>query len=423
MTRIPDVEGLGRLLFAAIALVVSVVFFYSFGDFLNPFLLFWVLVGVLWPFRGTPHHTAILGVAGLLTFLWILDTTGSLLAPFVLALVLAYILDPLVDRMAERRFSRSTSIILLALPLIGVTTLLIFLGVPAALRQIGELFDQLPALFDRLTTWAGQWEQRLLALNLPIIDEVRLVEQLNAIDSERVMELAQSRFQDVVLGIWTGVAGVGRGVGTFLTLLSYAVLTPVLTFYLLRDYDRLNARLLELIPTGRREAVVSFAADYDRDLSAYLRGQFTVALIVGTLTAVGLLILNFPYAVLIGAVVAVFGLIPYAGLLLSLIPAVAIALLSGNVGLSLLKVAGVFAVAQGLEGTVISPKIVGESVGLHPVWIVLALSVGGFFLGFLGLLIGVPVAVGLKLLIGRVVERYKTSGVYRGESAIHVESD
>ncbi len=423
MNAIPGWEGVERLLYAAVALGVALLFFLSFGSFLNPFLFFWVLVGVLWPFRGTPQHTALLAVAGSLTLLWVLDTTGFLLAPFVLALVLAYILDPIVDRMAAGRFTRSTAILALALPLVLGLALLLLVGVPAALGQIGELLEQLPDLVDRLTQWAAQWEASLLALNLPIIDEVRLVEQLRNVDSDQVIAIVQARFRDLIGGVWTGVLGVGRGLGTVFTLLGYAVLTPVLTFYLLRDYDLLNARVLELIPRDRREAVVSFAADYDRDLSAYLRGQFTVALIVGSLTAVGLAVWGFPYAFLIGAVVAVFGLVPYAGLLLSLVPAVAIALLSGNVAYSLIKVAVVFALAQGLEGAVISPRIVGDSVGLHPVWIVLALSVGGFFLGFLGLLIGVPLAVGVKLLIGRLVERYKTSGVYRGESAIQVESD
>lgn len=416
-------DGVERILFMAVALAVAVLFFLSFGSFLNPFLFFWVLVGVLWPYRGTPQHTALLLVAGALTLLWVLATTGSLLAPFALAFVLAYILDPVVDRMSERRFSRTTSILLLALPVVGGATLAVFVGVPAAVGQLGELLEQLPALFERITGWAEHWEERLLALNLPVIDEVALVAELRQIDSDALMEVTRAQFENVVSGVWTGVLGVGRGLGTVFTLLGYAVLTPVLTFYLLRDYDRLNARLLELIPKSRREAVVSFAADYDRDLSAYLRGQFMVALIVGTMTAVGLAVLNFPYAFLIGAGVAVFGLIPYAGLLLSLIPAVIIALLSGNVGLSLAKVAGVFGLAQALEGTVISPRIVGESVGLHPVWIVLSLSVGGFFLGFLGLLIGVPLAVGLKLVLVRVIERYKTSGVYQGGNTIQVESD
>jgi predicted PurR-regulated permease PerM len=135
---------------------------------------------------------------------------------------------------------------------------------------------------------------------------------------------------------------------------------------------------------------------------------------IGTLTGVLLFVVRFPYPFLLGALAGVMGLIPFLGLVLSLIPAVIIALVSGSVLLSLVKVAGVYGVVQILDGGVISPRIVGDSVGLHPVWIVLALSMGGFFFGFVGLLIGVPVAVGVKLAAVRGLERYRASKLYEG---------
>jgi predicted PurR-regulated permease PerM len=194
----------------------------------------------------------------------------------------------------------------------------------------------------------------------------------------------------------------------------YVFLTPVLTFYLLRDYDRILAWLRELLPRDREAGVVEFAQEYDRLLSKYLRGQLTVALIIGVLTSSFLLALQFPYPFLLGALAGVMGLIPFLGLVLSIIPAVIVALVSGSVLVSLVKVAVVYGAVQILDGGVISPRIVGDSVGLHPVWIVLALSVGGFFFGFVGLLIGVPVAVGVKLMAGRGLERYRRSELYNG---------
>ena len=120
----------------------------------------------------------------------------------------------------------------------------------------------------------------------------------------------------------------------------------------------------------------------------------------------------------LGVTVAVLGVVPYLGLVVSLIPAIILALISDSVGVSLLKVAIVYGVAQGLEGAVISPRIVGESVGLHPVWILLALALGGFYFGFVGLLIGVPIAVAIKLLLKRGVERYRRSALYKEESTL-----
>jgi predicted PurR-regulated permease PerM len=140
----------------------------------------------------------------------------------------------------------------------------------------------------------------------------------------------------------------------------------------------------------------------------------TVAIALGLITGAGLWITSFPYAGTLGLIVAIFSMVPYLGLILSLIPAIFIALVSGSVGISLVKVAAVYGISQLLEATVISPRIVGESVGLHPVWVVLALALGGFYFGFVGLLIGVPAAAVTKLLIFRGLERYKSSDFYQG---------
>lgn len=403
-----------RVVLAALVILVFGFFLWSLRSFLSPFLLFWVLVGVMWPFRGTRGHTGILITAALLTLLWVLDTTGFLLAPFVLALVLAYILDPLVDRLALHRVPRSLAILALALPVFAAVALGVVFGLPALFRQVGDLIQQTPALLERLSGWLEGLDDLLLGVDLPVIDEAALVERLRGINSEDVIAMLEEQLQLITDRLWTGVLGVGRGIGAALSILGYVVLTPVITFYLLRDYDELVARVRELLPARIRPQVVSFARDYDRDLSAYLRGQITVALIIGSLTAVGLWILQFPYAFMLGAAVAVFGLVPYVGLVVSLVPAVLIALLTPSPLIGLAKVGGVFAAAQALEGAVVSPRIVGDSVGLHPVWVVLALSVGGFFLGFLGLLLGVPIAVGIKLMVVRALEHYRRTALYHG---------
>jgi len=201
--------------------------------------------------------------------------------------------------------------------------------------------------------------------------------------------------------------------GTAFSVLGYVVLTPVLGYYLLRDYDRITERVRELIPPRKRPTWTAFLAEYDTLLSRYLRGQLLTAAVVGVLTALLLWIVRFPYAGLVGAVAGVFNLVPYLGLVVSLVPALLIALLSGSVLVSLLKIAIVFAVVQILEGSVLSPRIVGGSVGLHPVWVILALAVGGFFLGLVGLLLAVPAAVLIKLLLRGALERYRRSAFYR----------
>jgi predicted PurR-regulated permease PerM len=409
-----SLEGTWRLLQAAAVLLVLGFFLFALGDLLSPFLLFWVLVAVLLPFRGTPGYNVLLLLAAILTFLWILDTTGSLLAPFVLAMVLAYILDPVVDRMQGRRVSRSLAILLLTLPVLALLALGVFLGIPALAAELGDLIQRIPDFLDRLANWLESAQDRLLRVDIPLLEEEELLAQLRNVDSASVMAHLEERKEEIVSGIWTGVLGLGRGLGSFVTILGYLVLTPVLTFYLLRDYDGLKERIRDLIPRRARVRVVTLAREYDRLLSRYLRGQITVALLIGIITTLGLLLLRFPNAIFLGVLVVVFSVVPYLGLVLSLIPALFIALVSGSVGTALLKLIVVYGGSQLLEGAVISPRIVGESVGLHPVWVVLALAVGGFFFGFLGLLIAVPLAVGVKLLVVLGVQRYRESDLFNG---------
>jgi predicted PurR-regulated permease PerM len=267
-----------------------------------------------------------------------------------------------------------------------------------------------------LADWLEAGQEKVLRVDFPLIGEGEMLDRLRSVDSAAVISFLEERKEQIFSGIWDGVLGLGRGIGSFVTILGYLVLTPVLTFYLLRDWDGLKDRIAGLLPHGARDRVLPLVSEYDDLLSRYLRGQVTVALIIGSLTGAGLLLLQFPYAILLGVLVAVFSVVPYLGLVLSLIPAVFIALVSGSVLLSLVKIAVVYGGTQALEAAVISPRIVGESVGLHPVWVVLALSLGGFFFGFVGLLLAVPLAVGVKLLVVRGVDRYRSSDFFQGVS-------
>ena len=396
---------------AAAVLLILTFFLISMQGVLSPLLLFGLLIAVLIPFRSMSGHSLLLTLSAVLTTFWVIATAGSLLAPFILAAALAYILDPLVDRLEARGVSRVPAIVILVGPVIILAVIGIILGIPALGRQFADFLADLPTLVDRLQAWAERWSGRLNTL--PFIGE-SLALRVAELDAEALVGLLQERQADLASRGWAAVMGFGRGIGSALTVLGYVVLTPVLTFYLLRDWDGIVARVDDLIPRSRRDDIASFAGEYDHLLGRYLRGQITVALIMGALTGLGLLLTGFPYAFLIGALVALFSVVPYLGLVLSLIPAVVVALTTGAVGVSLLKVLIVFGVVQGLEGTVVSPRIVGDSVGLHPVWVVLALTAGGFYLGFAGLLLGVPIAVGLKLLVQRGVARYRQSEVYGG---------
>lgn len=399
---------------AVAVLMVLGFFLFSLWDFLNPILLYLVLLALLIPFRSYRHQPLLITLATVLTLFWVVESLGTLLAPFLVAMGLAYLLDPAVDRFEARGFSRTLGIVIMAGPLLAALAVVGIFGVPALGQQVGALIGEAPVILDRIVAFAGTLETRLE--QVPWVGEY-LRAQAERLDPEQVVTALQARQAEIAQRAWAGVVGVGRGVGSALTVLSYVILTPVITFYLLRDWDGMVERTMDLIPVPNREDVHSFLGEFDGLLGRFLRGQITVATLMGFLTFVGLWLWGFPYAILIGALVTVFSVVPYLGLVLSLLPAVVIALTSGNIGYSLLKVAVVFGVVQGLEGTVISPRIVGDSVGLHPVWVLLAIAAAGYFFGFVGLLLAVPVAVGIKLMVLRLVERYRDSLTYRGELA------
>ena len=398
-----------RVLQAIVALFVFGLLVFGVQELLNPFVLFLILLIVLIPFRRAPGYVLLVSVAAILTMYWLLATTGFLLAPFVLGFGLAYVLDPLVDALVERRVARSLAIVLLALPVVGAGVAAVLFGIPALVGQIDELVQAAPELVALVGDWLSGI--RGFVVGIPGVGE-DVVPDLANLDPEEIVAFLQERREQLASGTWRGVLGLGRGLGSAATVAGNVFLTPILTFYLLRDYDGILARLRGLLPRSREVGVVEFAREYDVLLSRYLRGQLTVALIIGVLTGTLLLVVQFPYAFLLGALAGVMGLIPFLGLVLSIIPAVIIALVSGNVLWSLAKVAFVYGLVQILDGGIISPRVVGDSVGLHPVWIVLALSVGGFFFGFVGLLISVPAAVGVKLVMVRGLERYRNSELY-----------
>lgn len=403
-----------RMVHGALVLIVAALFLYTLLPVLSPFILFFALLLLLSPYAGTRLYALTLLTGGLLVGLWLLKTLGTLLAPFVLAFVLAFMLDPLVDILERRRWPRPLAIVTLSLPAIGLLALLVFWGIPALADQIQVLIRQTPQAVERVVSWVEGLRTSILGLDLPLVKEDVLLDQLRSLTPERITMYLQEQQAAIAERAWEGVLGVGRGLASVLTVVGYVVLTPVLTYYLLRDYDRLIERVAGLIPRSKLDDARRFFTEYDDLLGRYLRGQLLAAATVGVLTWLGLWIVRFPYAGLVGAVAGVFNVVPYLGLVVSLVPALIIALLSGSVLVSLLKIGIIFGVVQALDGSVIGPRIVGGSVGLHPVLVILALAVGGFFFGFVGLLIAIPGAILLKLLLREALDRYRTSRTYLG---------
>lgn len=398
----PAVLALGALLYA----VRSV---------LSPVVLLGLLVMVLWPARGEPFVGRVLVAAAVLTILWILAATGSLLAPFLLGIAFAYLLAPVAAWLVRHRVPRALAALLTLLPSFCGVVLLAVLLIPAIERQVVDLAARLPALLQQFGHWLLDVRTRFLASSPVFItdEQAAWLENLQASD---LAAMVQERWSSIGRAAWAAFIGVGRGLGTAVTIVLYLVVTPVVTFYLLVSWDRFTGFLAGLVPPARRDDAFGFLREYDLLLGRYVRGTLTQAGLVAVVTGGGLALLGFPGALLVGVIMGLGNVIPYFGMVAAIIPAVLLALASGAIVPNLLKLVVIVAVEQAMEA-ITGPRIVGSAVGLNPVWVMVAIGFFSVMLGFVGMLLAVPLAILVRMVVVRGLARYRSSAYYTGAEA------
>jgi predicted PurR-regulated permease PerM len=396
---------------AILAGLLYILLLVSVREILIPPVVLPLTLLALWPLRDRPGMRVAIGTAVGLTLIWGLKLYGGLLGPFLLALALAYLLAPLVGKLEARRVNRGLAIVLVALPPLVATVLLVALAGPQLWNQAATLVGMLPRFATTLLEAAASLRARVEGLAFLTEAQRTWVHDLNA---EELATLLQQNADAILSEFGQWALAFVRQLGTVVGFLGYLVVTPVVAFYLLRDWQPLLTFLEDLIPTGQRPVVVAFIDEYDRSLGRFFRGQLTEATLVGVLTGALLALLGVPSALLLGVIAGLCNLIPYIGLAISIVPALIVALTMDPPLGGLLRVGAVFLVVQFIDGSVTGPRIVGGSVGLHPVVIMLALAFGGAVLGFAGLLLAIPLAVLVKMLGSRLLERYRKSAVYVG---------
>jgi predicted PurR-regulated permease PerM len=399
---------------AILAGLLYILLLVSLREILAPPLVLPVVLAALWPLRGRAGVQTAMVVAVILTLVWALKRYGGLLGPFLLALAVAYLFAPLVARLERRGMGRGLAIVVVSVPPVAAAVVLMLFAGP-------QVWDQAVALVNAIPGFAGTVfnflsDLRTRAESLPFLTPEQRT-WLQDLDAQELGTLLQQNADALLRQVAEWALGFLKQLGTIFGFLGYLVVTPVVAFYLLRDWKPLLAYLEDLIPPARRPAVVGFLEEYDTMLGRFVRGQLLEATLVGVLTGIGLALLGVPNALLIGVIAGLFNVVPYIGLALSIVPALVVALTMPDPLSGLLRVAAVFGVVQFIDGSVTGPRIVGESVGLHPVIIMLALAFGGSMLGFAGLLLAVPIAVLLKLLGARLMARYRASAVYTADAA------
>lgn len=340
---------------------------------------------------------ALVGGVGLVVYV-----LAPVLTPFAVAALLAYLGDPLCDQLEKRGFSRTAAVVMVFLAMtLSMVAVVLFL-VPLMERQIALLFETLPAMLSWIEQQALPWVETTLGLEPELLRVEYLIEQLR-----QHWQQAGGIAKTVI----TGIASSGLAIMAWLV---NVLLIPVLVFYFLRDWDVMVERIDELLPRSIESTVARLARESDEVLGAFLRGQLTVMVALGLVYSIGLWMVGIKLAPLIGMTAGLISFVPYLGGIVGIGAALLAALVQfGGEWPYLLGVLAVFAVGQTLEGFVLTPWLVGDRIGMHPVAVIFAIMAGGQLFGFLGVLLALPVAAVVMVVLRYVHQRYLDSELYQ----------
>lgn len=338
----------------------------------------------------------------LVAFILFMMLFSAVLLPFVAGMALAYLLDPVADWFERRGFSRLAATLMILLLFVVVLVIVLVLLVPVLGNQLLGFVDKLPGLVRSL--------QDLLTQHLG--------DRITKFSGLKVEDL-QSSLGDIMGKAATWIGGVLKSVWSggqaLMSILSLFVVTPVVAFYMLLDWDHMVERIDSWLPRHHVETIRELAREMDGAVAGFVRGQVSVCLLLGLFYAVSLVMLGLNFGLLIGIGAGLVSFIPFVGAALGFIASMSVALVQFWPDWHwITAVAAVFAVGQFLEGNILQPKLVGESVGLHPVWLMFALFAFGYLFGFVGMLVAVPAAAMVGVLARFALRQYLASALYKG---------
>jgi predicted PurR-regulated permease PerM len=348
------------------------------------------------------RRQALFWLAATLAFIGFLYLFRSILLPFVAGMILAYFLDPVADRLERLGLSRALATAIIVLGFLITFVIALMLVIPVLVSQLAEFINRIPSYVARLQFIVTDFDPHWLSERIGV-EPASLREGLSGLLTQAAGFLT---------GLFQSLWSSGRAL---IDIAGLFVITPVVAFYMLLDWDRMVARVDSLIPRDHLPTVRQIATDIDRALAGFVRGQGTLCLLLGIYYAVGLTLVGVNFGLLIGLFAGLVSFIPYVGALLGLVLAVGVALVQfWPEWHMVVLVAAIFVAGQAVEGNILQPKLVGRSVGLHPVWLIFALFAFGSLFGFVGLLIAVPAAAAVGVLVRFAVARYLVSPLYKG---------
>ncbi|WP_135501891.1 AI-2E family transporter [Roseovarius aestuariivivens] len=333
-------------------------------------------------------------------FIVVLWFLGDQILPFVLGAAIAYFLDPVADRIEAMGLSRAIAVTVITLVGLLIFVIMALLVIPTLIEQSVNLVNTAPKLFNDFQTF--------LTERFPsLIDEDSTLRK----SLISVGETIRDRGGQLLESVLTSAASL-------INVVVLLVIVPVVAFYLLYDWDRMIAEIDQLLPRDHAPTIRTLARRIDDTLASFIRGMGTVCLVLGSYYAIALMLVGLQFGLVVGAFAGLITFIPYVGALVGGALAIGLAMFQfwGD-WVSIGLVAGIFVLGQVMEGNILTPKLVGSSVGLHPVWLIFALSVFGALFGFVGMLVAVPVAAAIGVLARFAIDRYLDSRLYRGLSS------
>lgn len=341
---------------------------------------------------------------------WLVYLLAPVITPFAISAVLAYFGDPLVDRLEKVKvwrwtINRTVSVSIVFILMFALLSVVLLILIPMLADQVRLLVQRFPEWIEWTTGTVLPW----LAGNLGF--------ELEGFDPAQISDMLKEYWKEISSAAFNVIDFVSRGGVAVATWLTHLILIPVVTFYLLRDWDLLIRGVHDLLPRNMEAEISTLALEVDDVLGAFFRGQLMVMLALGVIYSIGLSLVGVELAILIGMGAGLLSIVPYLGSIVGVLVAAGAAVFQFQDLFHLLMVMLVFAVGQSAEGMFLTPKLVGDRIGLHPVAVIFAVLAGGQLFGFLGILLALPVAAALNVLVRHVHQKYRQSDLYNNRSS------
>lgn len=374
-----------------IALLLFGLLLYSSQSIISPVFIYLLIVIFYLVNKKEAVVKSVFVLSTIIFIVWFFYELLAILIPFLIAFIFSYLLNPLVT-LIEKKFPRWAGALIVVFVLILIGSLILSFLIPPFIEQASLLISSVPKRIEELSYFFNK-------NILPELNRLGVVypELQKFISTELPLKL-----QSLLNGIFNSILSLVSGFGIVFNQIINLVIIPVMTFYFLKDFGKILNTILNLFDSAQHDRILKFSRRLDKIFGNYIRGFMTVSLINGAIITIGLTLVGVPYALLLGLLSALLNFIPYFGVIISFVIGFLVSLLSGISGFKLLLIPLVYFGENIIENSLITPKIIGERVGLHPLLILLALFVFGYFGGIIGMLISVPVSA---FLISIVTEK------------------